>query len=185
MNRWISLMVSKHAFLTGVLLVNACGVVSCGNSDTPILSVKHVIKKFDNATRLQGQVSSKDKPIKAGRIKVTDSEGQLIVSTVLQDSNHYQVDIPANTDLPVILRFYPELNSPEAESLLAVVIDPTITHYDLSPLTTAIAKKAEALGGYTRANLVMAAESMVSVPDANKTSTGFRGDPTTQYGGWH
>jgi len=31
----------------------------------------------------------------------------------------------------------------------------------------------------------MAADSTVGVPDANKTSTGFRGDPTKQYGGWH
>lgn len=41
------------------------------------------------------------------------------------------------------------------------------------------------MGGYTRANLVRAAEETVHVPDANKTSTGWRGDPTTQYGGWH
>jgi hypothetical protein len=52
-------------------------------------------------------------------------------------------------------------------------------------LTTSIAKKAQALGGYTHANMVQAAEDTAKVPDANKTTAGFRGDPTTQYGGWH
>ena len=68
---------------------------------------------------------------------------------------------------------------------MAVVIHPTITRYDINPLTTAIAKKAMALGGYTDTNMRQAAESTVSVPDADKTSAGFRGDPTQHYGGWH
>jgi hypothetical protein len=52
-------------------------------------------------------------------------------------------------------------------------------------LTTAIAKKAQSMGGYNHANMVRAAEGTIAVPDANKTTEGFRGDPTTQYGGWH
>jgi hypothetical protein len=52
-------------------------------------------------------------------------------------------------------------------------------------LTTAIAKAAKTMGGYTRTNMVRAAEETVSVPEGNKTSTGWKGDPTTQYGGWH
>lgn len=37
------------------------------------------------------------------------------------------------------------------------------------------------MGGYNRANMVRAAEGTVAVPDANKTTEGFRGDPTTQW----
>jgi len=44
---------------------------------------------------------------------------------VLQNNSHYQLEIPANTGLPIVLRFYPELKYPEAEQLIAVVIDPT------------------------------------------------------------
>ena len=46
-------------------------------------------------------------------------------------------------------------------------------------------KAAKAMGGYNRANMIHAAENTVHTPDANKTTTGWRGDPTTQYGGWH
>ncbi|MDO9106814.1 MAG: hypothetical protein Q7U57_17870 [Methylovulum sp.] len=167
------------------LLIAACNLTGCSNTDKQTGSVQQAVKKFAQPTTLQGQVIGKNQPIKTGQIIVTGNKGQLLGQVVLQDSNHYQVVIPAHTELPVVLRFYPEPNSPEAEQLVVVVVEPTLTQYDLSPLTTAIAKKAEALGGYTRTNLVMAAESMVNAPDANKTSTGFRGDPTTQYGGWH
>ncbi|HCT99478.1 MAG TPA: hypothetical protein DF614_05290 [Methylococcaceae bacterium] len=60
-----------------------------------------------------------------------------------------------------------------------------MTSYDINALTTRIAQRAKSLGGYTRQNMVLAAGDSVNVPDANKTTTGFRGDPTSQYGGWH
>ncbi len=66
-----------------------------------------------------------------------------------------------------------------------MVVQADINRYDISPLTNAIAQQAKALGGYTLRNMTQAAEDGVHVPDANKTSTGFRGDPTKQYGGWH
>ena len=72
-----------------------------------------------------------------------------------------------------------------SEQWMVAVVDEKISQYQINPATTAIAKAAKTMGGYTRANLVRAAEETVHVPDANKTSTGWRGDPTTQYGGWH
>ena len=73
----------------------------------------------------------------------------------------------------------------DGEKLITAVVHPTITQYDINPLTTLIAKKAKSMGGYSHANMVRAAEGTVTVPDANKTTEGFRGDPTTQYGSWH
>ena len=69
--------------------------------------------------------------------------------------------------------------------MVSVVVYTSIKKYDINELTTLIAKKAKALGGYTQINMVLAADSTVGIPDANKTTTGFRGDPTKQYGGWH
>jgi hypothetical protein len=71
------------------------------------------------------------------------------------------------------------------EKLVSVVLYDNVTKYFIDPSTTAIAKAAKAMGGYTRANLVRAAEDTTHTPDANKTTAGWRGDPTTQYGGWH
>ena len=121
-------------------------------------------------------------PVREGEIKVLDSTGRVVASASLDSSKDYSVEIPAGTTLPIVLTVKPEGSS---EKLKAVVISTAVSRYDISPLTTKIANRAKELGGYTRANMVLAADSTVGVPDANKTSTGFRGDPTTQYGGWH
>lgn len=172
-------------FIALMLLIFAAIPAGCEKASQHTLSNPKAAKKYDQATILQGLVSNKAGAIKAGDIEATDSKGQVLAHAALQDNGRYRVEIPANTVLPVVLRFYPEAGEPNLEKFIAVAVEPGITQYDLNPLTTAIAKKAEALGGYTRANMVMAAESTISAPEENKTSTGFRGDPTRQYGGWH
>ena len=42
-----------------------------------------------------------------------------------------------------------------------------------------------AVDSYNNAPAQQVAEETVHVPDANKTTSGWRGDPTTHYGGWH
>ena len=147
------------------------------------LPIKQDIKKYEQATTLEGVVSNNHGPIRAGTIKVTDMYEELVASTALRNNGHYSVKIPADTVLPIVLTFYPDVA--DGEKLITAVVHPSITKYDINPLTTSIAKKALAMGGYTHANLVRAAEGTATVPDANKTTAGFRGDPTTQYGGWH
>jgi hypothetical protein len=100
----------------------------------------------------------------------------VIVSTQVQEKGRYQLEIPAQTKLPIILR---------SDEFISVVIDADVTNYDINSLTTTIAARAKALGGYTRKNIVSAASDSVNTPDANKISTGWRGDTTSQYGGWH
>lgn len=176
----------KHKISGIVLLLTACCLLTACEQNKPgTPPLPQIVKKYDTATTLEGAVSNNSGLIKAGTIKVTDNQGQLITSTVVQNTGHYRVEIPANTALPLVMTFYPESDKKDAEQFVTVVIHPTITQYDLTPLTTMIANKAKALGGYTHANMVQAAADSVHVPDANKTTSGFRGDPTTQYGGWH
>ena len=168
-----------------VSIAIGCTLAACGKSEKTVSSTPQMTKKFEQNTLLQGVVISNNRLENSAEIKVTDISGKVLAHMQLNGDKHYQLEIPAGTELPILLRFYPQPDSATAQQMLVVVVDQSITKYDISPLTTAIAHKAEALGGYTRANMVMAAESMVNAPDANKTSTGFRGDPTTQYGGWH
>jgi hypothetical protein len=169
-----------------MLLIASCGLTACDNQPSTTTPLSHQsTKTYSQATTLQGTVSNQQGRIKSGYIKVTDSNQQTIASTDVQDNGLYKIEIPANTQLPIVLTFHPDEKYANAEQFMVVAIDPAISKYDINPLTTAIAKKAKEMGGYTRSNLVIAAENMVHVPDANKTSTGFRGDPTTQYGGWH
>jgi hypothetical protein len=179
--------IMNYKFLSVLLIffITGCLITGCENSNQNSPALQQVIKKYDKATILEGTVSNNEGPIKAGVIKVTDNKGQLVASTRLQNSSHYSVEIPENTVLPIVLTFYPDSDKVGAEQLITAVVHPTITQYDINPLTTTIAKKAKAMGGYNHANMVRAAEGTATVPDANKTTEGFRGDPTTQYGGWH
>ncbi len=140
---------------------------------------------FKQETTLSGKVSNKKGLIKSGTVKAVDLKGNVLAATTVGKDGQYRIKIPAATTLPIELRFYPDQNSEAADEMISVVAYASMTGYDINDLTTKIAKKAKKLGGYTHRNIVLASESMVHVPDANKTTTGFRGDPTKQYGGWH
>lgn len=170
--------------MLAMVLTSSVLLSACGQNEQPKPVVKPV-KQFTQTTVVQGLVIVKGHPVSTGLVMATDESGKLLAEMSLQAGNHYRLEIPAQTKTPVILRYTPEADSPAADQLIAVVVEPSVTQYDISALSTAIAGKAQALGGYTRSNMVLAAESMVNVPDANKTSAGFRGDPTKQYGGWH
>jgi hypothetical protein len=174
----------KLSTLPALLL--AAGLLNaCGKNSQPQHVSKEPIKLYEKAAILQGSVSNNSGPIKAGKIEARLPGGELLAETTLENSARFQLEIPAGTKLPVILSFSPVEQSRDTEKMISVAVQPAISRYDINPLTTAIAKQAKALGGYTVRNMTQAAEEMVNVPDANKTSTGFRGDPTTQYGGWH
>jgi len=170
----------KKNTLVPILLIICSGLVMTGCNKEPKIT-QTAIKKFQQSTLLQGVVSNNSGVIKAGKVEATSENGQLISQTTVENG-HYRLEIPANTILPVLLTFSPESGT---EKLVAAVINDGVTEYFINPTTTAIAKAAKASGGYTHANMVRAAENTTHVPDANKTSTGWRGDPTTQYGGWH
>ena len=167
------------------LILLAAGSLSACGKDTQPQIAKEPIKKYETAVSLQGTVSNNNGTVKAGKIEARSLSGELLAETTLDNSARYRLEIPAGAVLPVVLSFLPNEASGGTEKMLSVAVQPGIGKYDINPLTTAIAKQAKALGGYTLRNMTQAAEDRVHVPDANKTSSGFRGDPTTHYGGWH
>lgn len=164
------------------LIIASIFLVACDDQKKKSPAIKVPVQQYKQLKVLKGSVLDKKGPVLEGEIKVADSTGRVVATTRLENSKHYSVEIPAGTTLPIVLTVS---SKGTAEKLKAVIISPAISKYDISPLTTKIANSAKELGGYTYANMVMAADSTVGVPDANKTSTGFRGDPTKQYGGWH
>ncbi|MDD5410710.1 MAG: hypothetical protein PHF31_04735 [Methylobacter sp.] len=173
----------KHTVLFSILMVtlSSFAVTGCDQGQKTAKVGQAVVKKYTQATTLEGVISDNKGVIKTGMVDVTDESG-LLINHVAVDNGHYRVEIPANTILPILLTFSSESS---AEKLVTAVINDTITNYSINPSTTTIAKAAKAMGGYTHANMVRAAEKTIHTPDANKTTTGWRGDPTTQYGGWH
>jgi hypothetical protein len=173
----------KQNILLPILLITLCGLIMTGCNKEPKTAkiAQTAIKSFQQTAFLQGVVSNNSGVIKAGKVEAANENGQVISQTTMENG-HYRLEIPANTALPILLTFSPESGT---EKLVAAVINDSVTEYYINPTTTAIAKAAKATGGYSHANMVRAAENTTHVPDANKTSTGWRGDPTTQYGGWH
>jgi hypothetical protein len=186
MNRNFSLMKMNKCFRIFVLLVAAAsGIPGCEKHDKNPL-IDNSVKTYLQTVKLSGSVSGKTDVWRAGRVAAVGKNGSLIATAQLQGNGHYELTIPAGTELPLVLKAYPDSsNEPDETQLEAVAVDPAVKKYDINPLSSAIAEKARALGGYSRENMVEAAMSSVAVPDANKTTGGFRGDPTKQYGGWH
>ena len=154
-----------------VLLLS--GLLTACNDMQQSKPAKPVTEKYTASTvLLTGKVQGTSQTVEA-----LDGESQnVIVSAQVQEKGRYQLEVPAQTKLPIVLR---------SDEFISVVIDSDVTNYDINSLTTTIAARAKALGGYTRKNIVSAASDSVNAPDANKTSTGWRGDTTSQYGGWH
>jgi hypothetical protein len=150
--------------LIGTLLITGCNEMQQSKPAT-----QSVTKYTAASVLISGKVESK-----TGNVDALDGEN--VIASASVQNGHYQLEIPAQTKLPIVLR---------SNNLISVVIETDITNYDINSFTTNIAAKAKSLGGYTRQNMILAASNSVHTPDANKTSTGFRGDPTTQYGGWH
>ncbi len=160
-------IINQKLWLIGLLsafLLSACNEMQQSKPAT-----QSVTKYTETSILISGKVENK-----TGNVEAIDGEN--VIASTNVENGHYQLEIPAQTKLPIVLR---------SGDLVSVVIDADVTHYDINSFTTNIAAKAKSLGGYTRQNMILAASNSVHTPDANKTSTGWRGDPTTQYGGWH
>jgi hypothetical protein len=168
-------------FMVALAILSCLALTGCEQEQKTAKANQVVVKKYAQTTTLEGVVSNNEGVVKVGRVEATDESGRIIAEAAV-DNGHYSVEIPANTVLPILLRFSSE-STPD--KLVAAVIHNTITKYEINPATTAIAKAAKAMGGYTHDHMIRAAADTVHTPDANKTTTGWRGDPTTQYGGWH
>ncbi len=169
------------------LTVFSVGLPGCDSGSKPQTSIVGTpkVQKYEQKKTLEGLVTNDEGPIKTGIIKALSEKGQELARIELTDGPHYSIDIPAGTVLPIVLVYYPTEQAADSERMISAVVHAAASKFDINTLSTRIAKKAKEMGGYTHRNLTMAAEATGTVPANNKTTAGFRGDPTTQYGGWH
>ena len=178
----------KSAFKTawvGIVLLSGWGLVACDSKPAANMGAKPSLEKYLSLKTLQGKVANDEGPLKTGIVKVLTEQGQELSQVELAGSAQFSIDVPAGTQLPLILAYYPTADAKDEQRMLAAVVHAATSKYDINQLSTRIAKQAKAMGGYTHKNLVQAAEGSGTVPASNKTTAGFHGDPTTQYGGWH
>jgi hypothetical protein len=176
---------NKVLLLACVLGIGALPLTGCDSKPQPSIAGKPSVQRYDKVKTLQGLVTNDDGPVKTGIIKVLTENGRELAKIELTDGPQYSIDVPAGTELPVLLAYYPSDAVSDDKRMIAAVVHASASKFDINMLSTRIAKQAKAMGGYTHKNLVSAAEATGTVPASNKTTAGFRGDPTTQYGGWH
>jgi hypothetical protein len=172
---------------TSLVLAGTVFLAGCGEPEKPAQMFQGLPQKFEEelkfekAQTLGGTVNDEKEPVTRGKVAATDEKGNTIAETLLEGSNRFSIVIPAGTPLPILLKAYREGSEP----LIVAIADSFESQYNINPKTTAIAEKAKSLGGYTRKNLMAAAMMSSTVPEKDKTTSGFRGDPTKRYGGWH
>ena len=171
----------KFKILVSLMLAGIFLTACEQNQPSKSLPTQSVAKQYEKATTLQGTITAEKGALENGVLDVTDVNGKIMVSTSLENSKNYRVEVPAGMALPVLLRFSPE----HGEKMVAVVIHASISKYDINAMTTRIAEKAKAMGGYTDGNLRQAAEMLSSMSDNGKATAGAHGNPTQRYGGWH
>ena len=121
--------------------------------------------------------------MKNGRLDVTDYHGRLVTSQQWEDSPRISVNVPGNTIYPLVLTAYPAMNEGDQSQALKLVLQsPSADLQIISPDTTAIARRAQELCGYTPENLTTAAMDSTAPPDDRG---GPFGESTRRYGGWH
>ncbi len=135
---------------------------------------------------ISGQIlDDEGTPMQASQIQASDRDGQAIGTVPVDSEGHFSLQVPAGASYPLVLTAAVSgLDTP----LKAVIREAGVTEQDISPMTTIVVDTALSLGGLTEANLTKAAGAAISQrkkSGGTGSSTGFKGDPTKQYGGWH
>jgi len=164
--------------LTYLILMPVLLMTGCSDSSTsgkPALS--------SAAVQLRGIVANREGLVGEGQVVIKDSNGRTITTVKLQGEKGYTATIPANTSFPIILSV-----SNEGKQLRAVVLNPETDKQDITIMSTLVVESAENLGGFTRENMARAATNAINqsrTKSGKGTVSGFKGDPTKQFGGWH
>lgn len=163
-----------------------CLVIALALSGLTACSERIATPKVVQTTRneqpvtMTGEVRTDNTVIKQGALTVVDHNGQTVASADWTDK--FSVTIPAGTTFPVVLVAQPAANSITQQVLRLVLVNPRTTAHVISPLSTAIAAKAQDLGGYSPENLTAASMSSMTPHIDNG---GPHGESTGRYGGWH
>ncbi|MEQ1530592.1 MAG: hypothetical protein ABL925_14850, partial [Methylococcales bacterium] len=139
--------------MTKILLVGLLALLSligCENSTKAKNSL------VSNVNHVQGIVADRDGPVTTGKIVVTDKNGKTITTVNLNNSASYSLDLPADTDYPVVL------TCPAADEVLeAVIVDASVVQQDITHMSSLVVRSARDLGGINKENMVRAAGNAI------------------------
>ncbi|GAB4366342.1 MAG: hypothetical protein Kow0060_23920 [Methylohalobius crimeensis] len=150
-------------------------LAGCGNGTDSVSS---------GPATIRGQVISDQGPVKTAAIKAVDSRNRTLATTEVGRDAHFRIQLPADTAYPVVLT----ATLPNGKTLEAVAGGSLVSEQNISSYTDLVVKSARQLGGLTPENIARAAGGAINQRPSQggkRSSTGFKGDLTKQYGGWH
>lgn len=162
-----------------LILATAMTLAACGDN-APTATVAKAAE-----AHITGVVLNEDAPVTLAKIEAHDRNGKRVAETMMNGKDRYDIKLPPGTAYPVILTATPEGQS---TALKAAITSDLVAEQDVSSVTTIVVDTALSLGGLTEANLAKAARAAISqrrTSGGSGSSSGFKGDPTKQYGGWH
>jgi hypothetical protein len=165
---------SRYSKLIGfvILLLVGCGDGTSGK-----------VTATGKADQIEGIVADRDGPVTHGNIVVKDNKGATLAIVALNGEARFVVNIPAHAAYPLLLAI-----PAHDEVLEAVVMDASVVKQDITHMSSLVVRTAREMGGFTKQNMARAAIGAIAqsqTSSGTKTSAGFSGDPTKQYGGWH
>jgi len=162
----------------GVLIVLSLMIAGCGGQTSGSSG------SGPGPVTIRGLVSDDRGPIPYAPVEATDEDGRLKATTTAGEDGHFEITIPATATYPLLL----VAKLPQGKELRAVVTSAQVAEQDISPYTDLVVKTARQLGGLTPDNIARAAGAAINMRPSQggkRSSTGFKGDLTKQYGGWH
>jgi len=152
-------------------------LTGCSEDSSPISSQS-------TPAKIEGQVFDDHGKVKKATIDVLDKTERRLTTVELQGDGHFRIRIPASAGYPVVLKAKLEMG----KILEAVVTNNQVKEQDISPYTDLVVKSARLRGGLTPENITGAAGAAINMrrsQGGKRSSSGFKGDLTKQYGGWH
>jgi hypothetical protein len=125
--------------------------------------------------KISGNVSDETGPVTRGRLEVTDKNGRVVASTELQDSNHYDVAIPAGTAYPIVITVFPPADAVSTAPVKAVVTSEIADRQDITAVSTIVVDSALALGGLTPENIAKASGGAIGLRQTSGASAAVGG----------
>ncbi len=161
-----------------IFILTALLITGCSEDSTPAVSSQ------ETPAMIEGSVFDDHGRVGKATIEVVDKNERHLATATLQDDGQFHIKVPAGAAYPVILK----AKLSNGKVLEAVVTSNQVVELDITPHTDLVVKSARLRGGLTPENIAGAAGAAINMrrsQGGKRSSSGFKGDLTKQYSGWH
>ncbi len=146
-------LISSTPKLVSVIALSST-LIACGGAESVAVNstsngLQASLTSNNNSLDLSGTVG--DSPIIKANITIKDSNGNIVATSISDDSAHYSVNIPEGTSYPLIVSIDGGINTVTNEAplfdMVSVIENNSQTTANINSFTTLITHSAQAMGG--------------------------------------